>query len=184
MLNRILGHAAIISSAVILAACSSNLTQYEQQVQNLEAVYCYKSIGTVQCYTKPLLGESRRLVNFYGPAPSQYDKPDQPRVASPKAPRMIDHWVKDPEPIPQAAPLKSQTRYAPPIKAEPVRATNQQEISSAAPTRQEDVSFMDGLMRSMFGKPQLAYKPLASMSPPLQPAPPAQPLIAVEIGTI
>jgi hypothetical protein len=47
----------------LLAACSS-MYQYEQQVEDFEPVYCYQSIGSVQCYKAPKLSDSGRLVNF------------------------------------------------------------------------------------------------------------------------
>jgi hypothetical protein len=199
MLKRLLGLAVILSATTLLAACS-NMTLYEQQVEDFEPVYCYKSIGSVQCYKEPKHSDSRRLVNFYGPAPRTYDKPDAPEYAAPKAPKMIDYWVKDPEPIPQAAPPKDTA-----IKAEAARATATPTATTTGAENQ-DVSFMDGLMRSIFGKPELANKPvaaavapvpasapavvdlaiepLASASPPLQPAPAAQPLIPVHTGTL
>jgi hypothetical protein len=197
MLKRISGLAVTLFAITLLAACS-NMTQYEQQVEDFEPVYCYKSIGSVQCYKEPKYSDSRRLVNFYGPAPRTYDAPDAPDYAAPKAPKMIDYWVKDPEPVPQAAPAKDTG-----LKAEAAQAT-----LAASPPESADVSFMDGLMRSIFGKPELVNKPvavavvpapvpasvpvavdltiepLASASPPLQPAPAAQPLIPVETGTL
>lgn len=197
MLKRFFGLAVTLSAAALLGACS-DMSRYEQQVEDLEPVYCYKSIGSVQCYKQPKHSDSRRLVNFYGPAPRTYDKPDTPDYAAPKAPKMIDYWVKDPEPVPQAAPPRDTG-----VKAEAASATP---LTTLTATENEDVPFMDGLMRSIFGKPELAnkplvaapapapasaplavdlvVKPLASASPPLQPAPAAQPLIPVQTGTL
>jgi len=199
MLKRILGLAVVLSTAILLAACS-NMTQYERQVENMEPVYCYKSIGSVQCYKEPKHSDSRRLVNFYGPAPRTYDKPDEPDYAAPKAPKMIDYWVKDPEPIPQANPLKVRVKNLAPAQAAKTPLT------PATEAKKEDISFMDGLMRSLFGKPELAnkpvaaasspartsplthaetaIKPLASAAPQHQPAPAALPVIAVETGAL
>ena len=188
MLKRILGLVAVLSTAVFLAACS-NMTQYERQVEDWEPVYCYKSIGAVQCYKEPKHSDSRRLVNFYGPAPRTYDKPDEPVYPAAKPPKMIDYWVKDPEPVPQASPGKAAAEVA------PATSVTKQE-------QEEETSFFEGLRRSLFGKPQLAnkpvlkaappapamlptpVKPLASAAPQLQPAPAAQPVIAVESGTL
>ncbi len=184
MLKRIFGLSVISGAAVLLSACS-NMTQYEQQVEDWEPVYCYKSIGAVQCYKEPKHSDSRRLVNFYGPPPSSYDVPDAPDYAAAKAPKMIDYWVKDPEPIPQANPPKKRQQAASPTPA-PLKEAPAKMTGGEAPntTQKEQVSFMDGLMRSMFGKPQLANKPVATAAAPQQPAPPAQPLIAVETGTL
>ena len=176
MLKRIFGLGVISGAAVLLSACT-NMTQYEQQVEDWEPIYCYKSIGAVQCYKEPKHSESRRLVNFYGPPPSSYEAPEAPDYAAAKPPKMIDYWVKDPEPIPQASPPRQRQQAANPAPAQP-------QAAPAKMTQNEDVSFMDGLMRSMFGKPQLANKPGASAAAPQQPTPAAQPRIAVETGTL
>lgn len=172
MQKQFIGLAAIL----LLSACS-NMTQYETQVENWEPVYCYKSIGAVQCYKEPKHSDSRRLVNFYGPAPSTYDAPDEPDYAAAKAPKMIDYWVKDAEPV----PLANLPRVA--AQAEAANTTAQvQEIPE-----DEDVSLMDGIMRTLFGTPELANKPVlvrAAPGPQLQPAPAAQPVIPVQTGTL
>ncbi|MBL6932692.1 MAG: hypothetical protein ISR45_07055 [Rhodospirillales bacterium] len=187
MLKRILGPAATLSVAILLAACT-NMTAYEKQVQDWEPVYCYKSIGSVQCYKEPKHSDSRRLVNFYGPAPSEYDKPDEPDYSRPRPPKMINTWVKDPEPIPEAAPQKVHIPTPAPAKAAIVFEPGK-----------EDVSFFDGIRRSLFGKPELANKPTLASAPkateipakrltlvatPLQPAPTAHPVIPVDSGTL
>jgi hypothetical protein len=64
---------------------------------------------------------------------------------------MIDYWAKDPEPILQASPPKN-----PRLNAETVSASSEMQA-----TQREDVSFLDVLMRSIFGKPELANKPVA-----------------------
>jgi len=178
MLKRIFGLSVISGVAVLLSACT-NMTRYEQQVEDWEPVYCYKSIGAVQCYKEPKHSDSRRLVNFYGPPPSSYDAPDAPDYAAAKPPKMIDYWVKDAEPIPQASPAPVS------LKEPPAKMTDVEAPETTGNTPQnEDVSFMDGLMRSMFGKPQLANKPVATANAPQQPAPPAQPRIPVETGSL
>ena len=164
-------------TVLLLAACS-NMSEYERHVADWEPVYCYKSIGAVQCYKEPKHSDSRRLVNFYGPAPSEYDKPDAPDVSQTRPPKMITTWVKDPEPMLDA--YVRNTAPAPtPVTAEvPAVQTVAEE---------EDVSLMDGLMRSIFGKPQLAnspQKPVAIATPPAQPAPAAQPVQPVQTGTL
>jgi len=184
MLKRIFGLSVISGAAVLLSACT-NMTQYEQQVEDWEPIYCYKSIGAVQCYKEPKHSDSRRLVNFYGPPPSSYEAPEAPDYAAAKPPKMIDYWVTDPEPIPQASPPRKRQQAASPAPA-PLQVAPAKMTAVEAPntTQNEEVSFMDGLMRSMFGKPQLANKPVATAAAPQQPAPPAQPRIAVETGTL
>ncbi len=150
----------ILSGAALLAACS-NLTEYERQVADWEPIYCYKSIGAVQCYKEPKHSDSRRLVNFYGPPPRSYDTPDEPELSDTRPPPMIDTWVKDPEPAPQAA-VRTVASVTP---ATP----------SAAPAEEKELSFMDGLMRTLFGKPALANKPpVLPESAPASTTPPAQ----------
>jgi hypothetical protein len=155
MLKRILEVTIIFGATALLAACSG-MSEYERHVENWEPVYCYKSIGGVQCYNEPKHSDKRRLVNYYGPAPRTYDAPDAPSPSKTEAPKMIKTWVKDPEPVPQAslAPTPAQV------------PANAAAVAPGAPAalvkEEEDVSFMDGLMRAMFGKPTLANKPPAS----------------------
>jgi hypothetical protein len=166
MLKRI----SSLSAVVLLAACS-NMTQYERQVADWEPVYCYKSIGAVQCYKEPKHSDSRRLVNFYGPAPSEYDEPDEPTRSHTRPPKTIKVWVKDAEPVPQASPARVHVATPQPAGSETK--------ALGAEQQGEDVSLMDGLMRSLFGKPELASKPVAQA-----PAPAAQPVGKVETGTL
>jgi len=155
MLKRIWGLTVIFGATTLLAACSG-MSEYERHVEDWEPVYCYKSIGGVQCYKEPKHSDSRRLVNFYGPAPRTYDVPDAPTPSKTAAPKMIKTWVKDPEPVPQA-------RLTPTPAQVPVKADASAPATPAAGVKEEeDVSFMDGLLRTMFGKPTLANKPLAS----------------------
>lgn len=181
MLKRFMGLCVTFSAAALLGACSS-MTEYERHVQDWEPVYCYKSIGAVQCYKEPKHSDSRRLVNFYGPAPREYDTPDEPELSRTRAPKMIKTWVKDPEPVPVA---NVPTTQAP----SPVAQTGQSQI--ILEPEKEEVSFMDGVLRSLFGKPELANKPApvaattsAKANIVLQPAPPAQPVASVQSGTL
>ncbi len=198
MLKRILGLFVPLSAAAALAACS-NMTAYERQVQDWEPVYCYKSIGAVQCYKEPKHSDSRRLVNFYGPAPGTYDEPEEPEKSKTLPPEMIETWVKDPEPVPQAAPDKDHAQ-----KQAPAHEETKARIDLRPEPEPEDkeVSFMDKLMRFLSGKPQLSNQPVkaanasapkaietvaepvASATIQLQPAPAAYPVIPVQSGTL
>lgn len=93
---------ALVAAAVTLAACGY-VDRYEEQVYDWDPVYCYESIGKVQCYREPYHRDQRRLVNYYGPHPSRYDAPPPPDRAELQPPEMIDTWVKDPEPAVEAA---------------------------------------------------------------------------------
>jgi len=104
LVGRVPGMAAV-GAALLLGACGY-VSEYEKAVYDLEPVYCYKSIGTVQCYKEPKFSDQRRMVNYFGPAPERYDRPEPaptPRLAAPKA---IDTYVKDPEPVPEAQPRR------------------------------------------------------------------------------
>jgi len=83
-----------------LGACGY-VNSYEEAVYDWEPIYCYKSIGGVECYREPFHRDERRLVNYFGPHPSRYDKPEPPEPAPIAAPPRINYWVKDPEPIPR-----------------------------------------------------------------------------------
>ena len=42
---------------------------------------CYKSIGGVECFREPYHRDQRRLVNYFGPHPSRFEKPEPPEPA-------------------------------------------------------------------------------------------------------
>lgn len=88
---------------VSLSACAQK-SAYEAAVEDLEPTYCYKSLAGVTCYEKPFHRDEKRLVNFFGPAPKRYEKPEALPEPRRDAPQAISYWVKDPEPIPTPAP--------------------------------------------------------------------------------
>ncbi len=94
---------ATIGLSILLGACGY-VSEYEKAVYDLEPSYCYKSIGKVACYKEPFHRDERRLVNYFGPDPSRYDKPEAPEPTPLQAPEMVNYWVKDAEPIPRPAP--------------------------------------------------------------------------------
>lgn len=94
---------ASLSLAALLGACGY-VSEYEKAVYDWEPTYCYKSIGRVACYKEPYHRDEKRLVNYFGPDPSHYDKPDAPEATPFDPPEMVNYWVKDPEPIPRPAP--------------------------------------------------------------------------------
>ena len=83
---------------VFLGGCGY-VDKYEEQVYDLEPVYCYQTLADVQCYKEPNHVDKNRIVNYYGPHPTRYDEPEKPEVPELSAPKPIDHWVKDPEPV-------------------------------------------------------------------------------------
>ena len=67
--------------AALLGACGY-VSEYEKAVYDLEPTYCYKSIGKVDCYREPFHRDERRLVNYFGPHPSRFEKPEPPEPAT------------------------------------------------------------------------------------------------------
>ena len=90
----------MLGLTAFLGACGY-VNAYEEAVYDWEPTYCYKSIGGIECYREPFHRDERRLVNYFGPHPSRYDKPEPPELAPIAAPPQINYWVKDPEPIPR-----------------------------------------------------------------------------------
>jgi len=93
----------IVACAGFLDACAQK-SAYEAAVEDYEPTYCYKSLAGVSCYKKPYFRDERRLVNYFGPAPERYGRPAPPPEQKLFAPKASNYWVKDPEPIPRAAP--------------------------------------------------------------------------------
>ncbi len=87
----------------LLGACGY-VDKYEEAVSGMEPTYCYKSIGGVECFREPFHRDGRRLVNYFGPHPSRYDKPEPPEPAPHAPPPMVNYWVKDAVPIPRPSP--------------------------------------------------------------------------------
>lgn len=92
----------VASTMLVLSACADK-SAYEAAVEDMEPRYCYKSIGGISCYAKPYHRDERRLVNYYGPAPKRYDRPEAAPAPSRSAPEPVGFWVKDPEPVPTIA---------------------------------------------------------------------------------
>ncbi len=92
-----------IGFTALLGACGY-VDKYEEAVSGMEPTYCYKSIGGVECYREPFHRDSRRLVNYFGPHPSRYDKPEKPEPAPHAPPPMVNYWVKDAVLVPRPSP--------------------------------------------------------------------------------
>ena len=87
--------------AWLLGACGY-VSEYEKAVYDYEPVYCYQTIGAVQCFKEPNHRDEKRIVNYYGPDPSRYDRPEEPPAPKLAAPAPVTFVVRDPEPIPRA----------------------------------------------------------------------------------
>jgi hypothetical protein len=59
---------------------------YEEAVYDEEPIYCYRSLGAVDCYRKPDRRSDSRLVNYYGPAPGRTPPPKLQPAAALQAP--------------------------------------------------------------------------------------------------
>ena len=108
-MKRILTTLTVIAPALLLAACSY-VSEYEKGVYDYEPVYCYRSLAGIQCFDKPNHRDEKRLVNYYGLAPSRFDRPEPPAPATHHAPPAVDFYVRDREPIPEPAPPRKTSR--------------------------------------------------------------------------
>ena len=149
MLKRTLECLVTIGVFSLIVSCSS-VGEYERHVKSWEPVYCYKSIGRVQCHNKPKHSDERRLVNYYGPAPHTYEASDALVKSKTKAPKMIQTWVKDKEPVAQASPPSSSAL---------VSVVTAVKASGSALQEEEKTSLIDRLMRFIHGEPKLANGP-------------------------
>jgi len=102
-----------IGFMVALSGCGF-VDSYEEAVYDLNPVYCYQSLGGVQCHAKPNHADKRRLVNYYGPHPRRYEVPGPVPVPQLQAPPPVPFWVRDPEPVPQPF-LKMSSRTVAPV---------------------------------------------------------------------
>ena len=103
----------VLTAVGVLVGACGYLSEYEKAVYDIEPVYCYQSIGQsvsgVECYKTPKHRDERRLVNYYGPHPSRYDRPEPPPPPTLSAPPSVDFFVRDPEPLPEPAPPRVRT---------------------------------------------------------------------------
>ena len=108
-MKRLLATLAAIAPAALLAACGY-VSEYEEGVYDYEPVYCYRSLAGIECFDKPNHRDEKRLVNYYGPAHSRFDRPEPPAPAILHAPPAVDFYVRDREPIPEPAAPRETTR--------------------------------------------------------------------------
>jgi len=156
---------AAIGLSVALSACGY-VDGYEEQVYDKEPVYCYKSLAATECFNEPYHRDKRRLVNYFGPHPSRYDAPPEPEAPNLQPPAAVDYWVKDPEPIPEAAP-----RMTAPM-AKPVSA------AAATPGEEGGLAALMRLIKRSANRPtsRPTSRPTPSAAAVTQPAPAAVPV--------
>ncbi|MBK8210705.1 MAG: hypothetical protein IPK78_12820 [Rhodospirillales bacterium] len=95
--------ALAVFAVFALSGCASYETAYEKAVYEDEPVYCYQSLGAVDCYRRPNRRDDARLVNYYGPGPARTRPsklPPAPELQPPPAPESM-HDV----PSPSSAPM-------------------------------------------------------------------------------
>ncbi len=101
----------VLTAVAALVGACGYVSAYQEAVYEFEPVYCYQSIGQsvsgVECYKTPKHRDERRLVNYYGPHPNRYDRPEPPPPPTLAAPPAVDFFVRDPEPIPEPAPPRA-----------------------------------------------------------------------------
>ncbi|MBL6957826.1 MAG: hypothetical protein ISR52_02510 [Rhodospirillales bacterium] len=134
---------------VLLGACGY-VDKYEEAVYDMEPVYCYKSIGGVQCHDEPHFRDQRRMVNYFGPHPSRYDEPEAPPAPNLQAPPSIEYFVKDAEPIPQPKPPKLKPASTEPASPGlPSQKATTGDVDKAAA---DESSFFSSLRAALFGE--------------------------------
>jgi len=96
---------AALASVLVTGGCGAGL--FSADGKDDRAVYCYQALVGIDCYPAPNHRDERRLVSYTGPAPETYPKPLPPPEPTLYAPEQVSYWVKDPEPVPTAAPSKA-----------------------------------------------------------------------------
>jgi hypothetical protein len=90
---------AALVALLSLPGCTPFESEYEKGVYDYEPLYCYQTLGGVDCHRKPNYRDAARLVNYYGPAPSKYKPPKQPEEIPLRAPpRASTAAYQEPEP--------------------------------------------------------------------------------------
>jgi hypothetical protein len=101
----------LIAATALMGACSY-VDRYEAGVYHYEPTYCYQSIGAVRCYRTPNHRDEKRLVNYYGPHPTRFEKPPAAEKPVHNALPPVSFYVRDPEPVPAPVPPRSRTTAA------------------------------------------------------------------------
>ena len=91
----------VLAVLLCAAACTSFESEYEKGVYDYEPLYCYQTLGGVDCHRKPHARDAARLVNYYGPAPGKYKPPKPPKESALRAPPKAAST--DPEPAAAAS---------------------------------------------------------------------------------
>jgi len=92
-----------VAMAFAAAGCGEKDTPYIAAVRPEPPLYCYQTLAGVNCYAKPDFRDERQLINFYGPPPRDYDRPEPPEPARLDPPPEVDWYCRVSEP--DACPL-------------------------------------------------------------------------------
>lgn len=79
----------VLAAAGLPAGCGGD-------VSPSQAMYCYKTLANVDCYSEPVPQDARRLVGFTGPPPPAPMPPRAPTVVpTPRVQAASDMWDGD-----------------------------------------------------------------------------------------
>ena len=157
-----------IAAAALLGACGY-VSEYERAVYDYEPTYCYKSLAGVQCFKSPNHRDERRLVNYFGPHPSRYERPAPPPPQQLAPPPPVDFYVRDAEPIPSpVVPIKAASLPAPGLQPAPA-APNKAKAAAAPAGLGDDIS--DAADTATHSDPIAAVKPDPGAPPAPSPVP-------------
>ncbi len=163
----------LVSAVVSGCGGAEHASPYAAAVFDDPPIYCYRTIGDVDCYARPLAGAERRLVNYYGPPPDDYERPEPPPAPllhPPPPGRPAPELEAAPAPAPAAAPVNQPTslfpaKPSPAVQEEggkdPAAATA--DPAAATATTATAASAEDPAMESP--KPRPASAPAAPSSP-------------------
>lgn len=118
--------ALAVLAILALPGCISYESAYERAVYDDEPVYCYQSLGSVDCYRSPNRRDDMRLVNYYGPAPFRTSPPKPPKAVAPQPPPAGEAAVQA-RPLPAAEAVvtdKNASPGQPPVASAPQAQSN------------------------------------------------------------
>lgn len=95
---------AVAGLAILSLSACAHKSAYEAAVEDEEPRYSYKSLAGLTCYEKLNHRDEKRLVNYFGPAPMRYEKPEAVPLPKRIAPDTVNYWVKNPDSVPTAMP--------------------------------------------------------------------------------
>lgn len=174
--------------SVLLSGCGGreHASPYAAAVFDDPPIYCYRTIGDVDCFGRPLAGAERRLVNYYGLPPDDYERPEAPPAPllhPPPPGRAVPESDVAPAVAPATAPVNQPTPLFPADPSPAAEAAAGDDpatvTSSAVPT-----ATVAGTERPLpaaaasAGKPAMASpKPRPRAAPAATPTPDTEPLV-------